>query len=255
MLDMTAPRTRRVVNNTWIDLHPDDLANRVALRDYLYASSVGQGLSEPELSKAAGYQTGWAKGVWSQSSWRLSTVQLLVRTLGYQLDLDVSTVGVRLAPQDPAIAGLRSMFRAGTRDGDEVDRRWLADLGRRLRVGLGVERAELGHALKMSGTRVRDWEEGDGPDYLLLTAQRYFRALGRPLYPLLRLHSGTLVVPIGMRMGGSQGLSGAGANDVQVEEGPVVTRLWNRAYPSTMVEFPTAVWKQWLARQTVGIDA
>lgn len=252
MMFMTdAPSTRRVLNRTWTDLHPHDGANRVAWRDHLHAAATAAGLTEPQLSMAVGYQPGWARSFWSQTSWRLSTMQVMARAVGFRMEVYIETAGVKLAREAPEWDALRALFPPGTRRGDEVERQWLADAGHRLRVAMGVGRAELGHVLSMSSTRVRDWEDGDAADYLFLTAQRFFRGLGRALYPLLVDDRGRLIAPVGLMRLGAQDRS-EGVDAVRVAEGDPV-RVWNSAQSDTFVEFPAEVWQTWLRRQRLNI--
>lgn len=174
---------RTVVNNTWTDLHPDDQAARVELRDLLRAHSRSRGLAEREVAAAAGRKQGWAASIWAQDSWLLSSMQAMSRALGYRLAVDtVQPLPTSMAPvQMEMWDAMNAVVGVDAAGRDTVSRMILADTARRLREYLELSPAQLGALLGHSARRVTEWEAGEKPDYPLITAQRHFRALGYPL--------------------------------------------------------------------------
>lgn len=187
--------TRVVVNNTWTDLHPDDHTTRTGLRDRLRAHTRQRGIAEKQLATAAGHRPGWAQSIWAQDSWRLSSIQTMCRVLGYHLDIRPGReLPAHVKPADETFwLGIAAVYNDTPADRDMVYRMRLADTAARLRAALGLSTDYLGGLLGQQAQKVAEWETGEKPDYLFITAQRHFRALGYPLSFTLLDANGELV--------------------------------------------------------------
>lgn len=236
---------RSVHNYTWADLHPDDGDARVELRRFLRTAAGRQGYTEATLSIAAGRRPGWAKSVWATSSWRLATIQHLSSVLGYQMGFHAAGrygEGMELEPIRFQV--LRKAYAKGSADAHTVQRMWLADYGRRLREARDVSPHVLAARLSMTPARLLDWEECDKDDYMLLTAQRYFRALGNPLRLMLSHEDGSAThirTPYDPTLA-TDGSAGA----VNIREKADGTYVWHRDDPEHVIRFTPGEWRQWL---------
>lgn len=237
--------TRSVYHRTWSDLHPDDGEARLELREWTRQTSQAQGHTERGLSEAAGYQRGWARAIWSASSWRLATMQWLCSSLGYDMEFNAAwQYGEGMAAEPPELRLMLDMHEPGTSRWHAAQRMWLADYGRRLREAKGIPVPELALRLSMTPTHLREWEAGDKDDYLLLTAQRYFRALGNPLRLILRDREG-LRVYLGPR-NPPPAAAATSAGAVGIEEVGALVRVYRRDDPDKVVLFTRDEWQQWL---------
>lgn len=156
------------------DLHPDDAAMRLMLRDLLVYYRNRATLSQRALAGRMGQTQGAIGQIEHADSWRVSTLQrwargvdarLLLRPLGLP-ETDLAVQAFR--PADPV--------RADAWDLAEV--REVLVTARRF---LGVTQVALGEVLECSDRAVAAVELGE-TDVLLGTVQRYCRALGGALW-------------------------------------------------------------------------
>lgn len=236
---MTATQINRNIN----DLHPEDQLNRLRLRDWMIEEQKRQGVSDKELSARVGHLSSWAHCVMKSSMWRAATLQKMVRALGYRLTFNVKVDGVAVPAAEITLADAYANNPNIDRY-EEAVRRDLCDLGRRYREASKVTALDLGRRLNSEAKTVLAFESGDSPFYLLVTAQRFFRALGGELVPVMvkEEESGQQRVfpaPEGRWPSAISGL-------VNVIELPTQTMIWNTNAPEIVVAFPAAAWKAWL---------
>lgn len=227
------------------DLHVNDYLNRLRLRDWLEQERDRQGYNNRELAALVGHQTGWAYGLINGGGqWRVASLQKIIRALGYTLWFNVEASNIVIPPPDgPKL----SEIYANHPDMDqreEAARRDLSDLGRRYREALGLQSATLGKRLNQEGESVRTFESGDKPYYLLVTAQRYFRALGGELKLMLekKEESGQQRIfeaPEGRWPSTTD-------NIINVVEAADRTMIWNSEKPELVVSFPADAWRAWV---------
>lgn len=170
-------------NPGWVDLDPADTAARVKLRQQLRAHSKQRGWTEQQLSLTAGHRAGWAQSIWGQDSWQMSSIQTMVRALGFRLEFGWDKLlPPHMAPPDAVLwETMAAAYPAGGESGDALERLKLADTARRLREALGITAEDVGKRLMVRPVKVTEWETGDKADYPVNTAQRHFRAIGYPL--------------------------------------------------------------------------
>lgn len=229
------------INRNTDDLHLGDKLVRLRLRDWMRAQQREQGINDRLLAARVGHNSSWSHGILSTTSWRMATVQKMVRALRFGLTFNVDTAGVKLPPPEGA---LLSDIYANNPDPDkreEAGRIDLCGLGRRYREALGLSPAQLGHRLGQEGKSVIAFETGDKPYYLLVTAQRYFRALGGMLVPVLTTIDGEpMALPEGEWV--SELL-----DTVAVTETRDRVLVWNTAKPEAVVSFSAMAWTRWMA--------
>lgn len=240
---MTVVKTVKI-NRNMDDLHLTDRLNRLRLRDWMRAQRDLQGLNDKQLADRVGHNSNWAHDVLSEDTWRVVTLQKMVRALGHRLvfnvDIDIIPVPLEVPTMASVYGDNPSMDRR-----EEADRIDLCGLGGRLREARGLEPALLGRSLGQNGNQVRTFESGDKPGYLLLTAQRYFRALGGELKMVL-------VGPDGVPFEVPEGRwPEASDMTVRVTEGDGRVLLWNTHTPGSVVSFPEAAWRMFLETQRV----
>lgn len=239
------------INTNLTDLHPDDQAARVWLRDFLVARRDEEGLLNREIAARVGHSDGWAYNILATTSWKLETIQLLARALGYRLGFTTEWIGAELTLQGVTAreemwetAYSRYIRSPNPARRDEAERIDLCDWGRRCREAQGLSPTLLGYRLGMEGKSVRAWENGERPGYMLVTAQRYFRALGGQLVPTLAFIEAdgeepklATFVPPKPRAAGTS---------VRIQEFEDRTVVWNADAPQTVVSFPAEEWRQWI---------
>lgn len=228
------------INRNLDDLHPDDRLNRLRLRDWMQEEMRVQGVGNRELAARVRKAAGWSYGITTGLNWRAASLQELVRALGYTLHLEPRVAHVIVPPRTSVAL---SEVYAGHRDPsqrDEAARRDLGDYARRLREVQNLTSAMLAKRLNSGGDVVRIFEEGDRPYFLLVTAQRHFRALGAELSLVLEGEDGVRFEPPVGRW------DGAGVCEVNIIELEDRTLVWNSRQPETVVSFPADVWKLWL---------
>lgn len=236
--------TIKKINRNLDDLHIDDRLNRLRLRDWMAAEQERQNIGHRELAARMGHQTGWAYGIITGGGmWRAASIQRIVRALGFALHFNVDTKGVQVAPRtDPSISEICAGLGVDKRE--EAARMDLGDLGRRYREACRLTPAMLGRRLNQEGESVRTFESGDKPYYLVVTAQRYFRALGGELkFSIERLDGSgeCFEAPDGR-------WSRADGSEVNIVELEDRTLVWNTKSPETVVSFPQEAWKAWMNR-------
>lgn len=241
--------TRIIVNRNRDDIDVSDRINRIRLRRLLQQVQDVKGYSDDQLSTLAGYKEKWLSSLWARKSWRLATVQHVARTLGYRLvfnvAIDLSDVG--LTVEDLAVEDLQSLYTDPAKQ-DEAARIELTALGARIREAVGLTPPQLGKRLNMEGHKISIFESGEKPYYLLVTAQRYFRALGGELQFSLVDDEGNVLRPTADE--DSEAIvaktwKGTGEQvRVNIFAGHVF--LWNSLTPSNVVSFPVPVWRQFV---------
>lgn len=234
--------TNSKINRNLDDLHVDDYLNRMRLRDWFEEERDRQGIGNKELATRLNHNTGWAYGIITGGGmWRAASMQRMARALGYTLHFNVDTFGVTPALKDqPSLSDLY----AGNPDPEkreEAARMDLGNLGQRLREAKKISSAVLGRMLNQEGESVRAFESGDKPYYLIVTAQRFFRALGGELKFALEAADGTTFeAPVGRWPSNN----GSEVNIVEMEDR---TLVWNTKSPETVVSFPRSAWKEWIS--------
>lgn len=234
---------KQKINRNVDDLHPDDLLNRLRLRDWMEAERDRQGIGNRELAARMGRNTGWAYGIINGGGmWRAASMQRIVRALGYTLHFNVAASNIIIPPRDtPSLTDIY----AGNSDPErreEAARMDLGDLGRRYREARKLSSSALGRLLNQEGESVRAFESGDKPYYLCVTAQRYFRALGGELRFSIEAADGTFFLAPEGRW---PSVDGSEVNIVEMEDR---TLVWNTKAPETVVSFPRSSWKEWVSR-------
>jgi hypothetical protein len=240
--------TRIVVNRNKDDLHVEDKLNRLRLRRFLQQRQANLSLSDRDLSHAAGHGKDWASNIWRRDSWRCATMQHIARLLGYELTFNVA-IEADVAP--PAGATNYEIYQNNPdlSKRDEATRIDLALLGARCREAIGITPYQLGRRLNMDGSKVVTWESGDTPYYMLVTAQRYFRALGGTLIFVLVAEDGTTVTPPATDADNlitAHWQPAVSLEQVNIVESDDRTLVWNSAQPSNVVSFTAQAWKLWL---------
>lgn len=239
--------TRVIVNRNRDDIDVRDRINRIRLRRLLQHVQDMKGYSDEEVSTMAGYGEKWLSSLWARKSWRLASVQHVARTLGYRLGFHVDIelpVGADLTVDD-----IQSLY-VEPADIDSAARIELSALGARVREALGVTPVELGKRLHMEGNKIVTWESGEKPYYLLVTAQRYFRALGGELQFHLVDNDGNKLHPEADEESETiinNTWKGTG-EEVRLNAFAGHVFLWNSITPSNVVSFPVHVWQRFVAQ-------
>lgn len=236
---MTGARINRNIG----DLDHEDLLNRLRLQDWLAAEQVRQGLSDKALAAKLGHQSSWTHGVTGSSSWRVATLQRIVHALGYRLTFNVKADNVVIPPAKIILADAY-VGNPKVERYEEAVRRDLCDLGRRYREALGLAPSVVGHRLNTEGKTVTAFESGEQPYYLLVTAQRFFRALGGELRLVIVKQEDNgqqrvFEAPVGRWPSSVH-------NIVNVLQLPNQTLIFNSNAPEIVVSFPADAWKAWL---------
>lgn len=227
------------IDRNMTDLHPDDRLNRRRLQDWMREERDRQGLTDKTVSERVGHNSNWCHDVLKSDTWRVSTLQKMMRALGFRLMFNVDIDIVPVPSEAPSMMSVYENHPNPERR-EEALRIDLGSLAGRLREARGVEPAFLGRALGQNGSQVRTFEAGDKPGFLLLTAQRHFRALGGELKLLLVGEDGVpFEAPEGRWPKGSE-------MTVRVAEGEGRVLLWNANVPGNVVSFPEAAWRMWL---------
>lgn len=152
------------------DLHPDDYALRIGLRDMLAERRLLRNWSPRDLARAMGMaSSAWKLEV--HTAWRLSTVQQWAYALGLRLYLAPDCL-----PPDERLYLLRP---ADSRAALAYDRLvWIEQLTE-ARRWVGISQMRIGDRLSITDRGVAAIEKAQ--DILLLNAQRYCRAIGSEL--------------------------------------------------------------------------
>lgn len=234
---MTKPKINRNID----DLHVDDYLNRQRLRDWFEEERDRQGLTNRELAARVDHNTGWAYGIITGGGmWRAASMQRMAHALGYTLHFNVVASNVVIAPRED-VSTSEICAGLGAPQREEAARMDLGDLGRRYREARKISSAQLGKLLSQEGESVRAFESGDKPYYLIVTAQRFFRALGGELRFTLEAADGALFeAPEGR-------WPSRGSSEVNIVELPDRTLVWNTKNPETVVSFPRTAWKEWIS--------
>lgn len=282
---------KRIIRNM-DDIHPADYNNREALRRWLVAEKHRQCTNDRLVSERVGHQSSWSHGIVNGTSWRAASIQKMVRALGYRLTFNVDPgEGVILPDADPIWQATFNTYQ----NSENLDRREEADrialslLVGRLRAARGLTAREVGLRLNCEGKTVLAFEAGEKPGYLMVTAQRFFRALDAELkfvivapasgdipetcfeVPPLDLTPGTIDVAIGnLELNPNLTDWEAAINDaatqlVAVQSLPPVSFLpadnvhvvqagnrvliWADSSPNSVISLPVAGWHAWLDAQ------
>lgn len=235
--------TKKIDRNT-SDLHVNDKLIRLRMHDWLVAERDRQGLGNRELSQRVGHHTSWAHCFLKSTMWRTATLQKIVRGLGYTLTFEVDTFGQLVIPP-PNGPQLRDVYAShpDMEQREEAARVDLGDIGRRYRVGLGWTQGKLARLLNQETKTVEAFESGATPQFLLVTAQRFFRALGGELKLVLVPADGDPFEPP------SEFWDATAMAEVQVAEFDGRVLVWNANAPHVTTSFPVDAWRGWLRRQ------
>lgn len=224
------------------DLDLNDRLIRLRMRDWLREERDRQGLHDKSLSERVGHNSSWSLGLLKSDMWRAATLQKIVRALGYRLTFNVD---IDIVPVPSGVPSMMSVYEnhANPERREEAARIDLCTLGARLRQARGIDETVLGRRVGQTGTQVRTFESGDKPYYMLVTAQRYFRALGGELRLVIVGDDG---IPFEAPPGR---WPDAADTTVRVAEGDGRVLLWNTHTPGNVVSFPETAWRMWLEQQ------
>lgn len=155
------------------DLHPDDPATRCNLQEILVDTRLNYGMSQADLGHAMGILP---TTVWHmerhRTNWRLSIVQRWAHALRLRL-----VIWPECLPPDESLFLLRPGDPAA---GWAYDRRVWIDALSDARRWVGLTQRRVGDRLAISENAI--WSIERERDILMLTGQRYCRALDSSLY-------------------------------------------------------------------------
>lgn len=235
------PKAKKKIDRNLTDLDVNDKLIRLRMQDWLLAERERQGVGNREIGQRVGHHTSWAHCFLKSTMWRTVTLQKMVRALNHRLTFNVDTFGKVIIP--PPDGPLLSDVYANNPNPDrqeEAIRLDLGDLGRRYREALGVSRVKLARKLNQEAKTVDVFEAGASPQYLLVTAQRYFRALGGELRLVLTPPDGEPFEPPAFDWDASALV------EVQVAEFDGRVLVWNANAPHVTASFPAEAWQAWL---------
>lgn len=224
------------------DLHLNDRLNRMRLLDWMREEQKRQGVHDKALSERVGHNSSWSLGVLRSDTWRAATLQKIVRALGYRLTFNVD---IDIVPVPATTPSMSSVYEnhANPERREEAARIDLCTLGARLREARGLDSNEVGRIVNQTGAQVRTFESGDKPFYMLVTAQRYFRAIGGELKLGLVGDDGVpFEAPVGR-------WPDTADTTVRIAEGDGRVLLWNAGSPGNVVSFTETAWRMWLEQQ------
>lgn len=161
------------------DLHPDDLAERVRMRDQLRQERQDRKLSGRALSELAGWN-GWAvEDLETKTNWGLRRVMPWARILDHRLRMTIT--GLTLPDDDDLLAEMLAVaVPFGGLDEDTLHVRAVVNDLARIRAAQGISAREFALRVQAGDKAVRGWE--DKPTHCLVkTVQRYARGLGGAL--------------------------------------------------------------------------
>ncbi len=162
------------------DLHPDDTVARDQLAGRLRRIREGRRISQRGLADMLDIDHTNASGLELRRTWKIRTVQRWARVLGYRLDLGI-TGGVVVPDDGDALAAVYAAQQPTTEDAEDLlDLRALINDVRRIRIASGITLAEMGRRLGCGPSSVSH-READPDGAMLVSAQRYVRALGGAL--------------------------------------------------------------------------
>lgn len=224
------------------DLHLDDRLARLRMKDWLREERDRQGLHDKALSERAGHNSSWSLGLLKSDMWRAATLQKIVRALGYRLTFNVD---IDIVPVPSEVPSMMSVYEnhPNLERREEASRIDLCTLGARLREARGMDVTAVGRIVGQTGSQVRTFESGDKPFYMLVTAQRYFRAIGGELKLVL---AGADGVPFEAPVGRWPDSADA---TVRLAEGDGRVLVWNAHAPGNVVSFPETAWRMWLEQR------
>lgn len=237
---MTVPVTK--INRNTEDLHVNDRLNRMRLLDWMVAERDRQGINDRILAGRVGHNSTWAHGILTSDQWRVATLQKMVRALGYRLTFNVAIDVAPALSTTPTMADIYASSPLVERR-EEADRVDLCTLGGRLREALGWPPHALGNLIGQEGKQVITFESGDKSLYLLVSAQRYFRALGGELRMVIVPETGDpFEAPVGRWVP---------VEDTAVRVSEVDGRVfvWNAGTAGIVASFSAAEWLMWMETQ------
>lgn len=154
-----------------VDLHPDDRAARLALRDELIKARQAQHLTQADVARRLGVRENTIGALELGESWRMSRIQRLAWAARRRIVF-------RVADLDGAFTEGIDLFRpADAEKADVWDQAALIDDMVSARIAARVTQIELGRRLGIAGKVVSTIERHKS-GLLLITPQRYLRALG-----------------------------------------------------------------------------
>lgn len=244
---------RVVVNKNREDIHVDDKINRVRLIRYLRDTQDELGISDRDLSARVGHGPNWSASLYRQNSWRMATLQELVRAFGLTLHLEVNSKVPPIPAEGPTFSELYAANPNPARR-EEAARIDLMVLFGRLRKALDLSAAEVGRRMGVEGGKVTEWETGETPYFLVVTAQRYFRALGAELTFVLEDENGKrFAAPPTMTdtIVAASWEAERCAETVKVVRSDTLVKVWNSRNPRHVATFPVEVWDAWVAGRNI----
>lgn len=159
------------------DLHPDDLASRIALRDLLIERRHEVGLSQSRLARRIGLSQSAVGKAETGTNWHLLVLQRIARSIDARIVLYPDNLpGVGKVHDDTT-----AVFRPT--DPQRADLWDQANLLANLvaaRQALGLTQAQMGERLGSSESAVGNYERTK-TGLMLISPQRYCRALGGEL--------------------------------------------------------------------------
>lgn len=176
---------RTVIHTNHDDLHVADSNHREQLRITLRKLAKAKGGNLVAFSKAAGHQHGWASHALNRTTWRMASLQEVIRACGLTPHFKINYVGQLPEPSEATLS-TRETYEGSPKlatpaNLDALSRLELIDVGRQLREQLGLEPHEVARRLTMAASKLIEWETSERDYYMMVTVQRYFRALGTPL--------------------------------------------------------------------------
>lgn len=230
------------INRNVDDLHTDDRLNRLRVRDWMVAERDRQGINDRILAGRVGHNSTWARGVLTTDTWRVATLQKIMRALGYKVTFNVDIDIVPALSTEPTMAEVYASS-ANVERQEEAMRVDLCTLGARLRTARGWSAGAVGSLIGQDAGQVATFESGDKPFYLLVSAQRYFRALGGELKIVVVPPTGDpFEAPVGRWLPSEQ-------TTVRVVEADGRVFVWNSGTAGMVSSFDAAEWRVWLETQ------
>lgn len=158
------------------DLHPDDLAYRIGLRNALIARRHGLGYSQARLAALMRVPQPTVARFEAQQPWRIEPTQRVAHALGLRLVLfpdglpggphDIADINPHLTPQQQHLVDRQHLIRS------------LVDV----REACGVTQASLAARLGIHVNVLGRFETTTDAALMLANCQRYLRPLGGELW-------------------------------------------------------------------------
>lgn len=168
------------------DLHPDDHTARVQVRDRLVAARHTATLSRPALAARLGVATSTIQSIEEGTDrCRASTLQRYARALNLRMVFHLDDLPDPNLVPDPLADVWQQMLAASPDHEDEIERRLLRLNLIRCRQAAGISREQQARTLGLARAGLSRFEYTATGDIAVHVAQRYARALGGRVRPVL----------------------------------------------------------------------